>query len=287
VSTFSLLKQTKQSSLHTADVHNLLNSIKSEDHANDNSEPRSFLIRTADSSDSTTTLILLSTRSSHLQQSQEHSFFQTQYCEGLIIPSLAPSHSVAQNVISSIQFFACDRVSHTESRMTLSTTLISQPQFFPSFIFSSDHISTMTLDTNDQYSMMMMNTESELLYVSVDMQAASKVADEKRKRNVTTSHRFQQRRKEKKREYTKKFSKLEQKIQELEEERDYYRNVAGRSSGQTSVLSQSGQMQLDSLNASISQSSARSQNSDRNDGRNASIYASHRDALMPSKFFSK
>lgn len=145
----------------------------------------------------------------------------------------------------------------------------------------------MTLGTNDQYSMMIMNTESELLYVPVDMQAASKVADEKRKRNVTTFHRFRQRRKEKKREYTKKFSKLEQKIQELEEERDYYRNVAGRSSGQASVLPQSEQMQLDSLNASISQSSARSQNPDRNNDRNASIYASHRDALMSSKFFSK
>jgi len=278
--------QAKQPGLRAAGVHNLLNSIKGDDHANTGSEPRSPLKRAADSSDSTTTLTLPSARSPHLQQSQEHPSFQTQYCEGLIIPSPAPPHPVAQNVIPSIQSSACDRVPHTGSRMALPTALISQPQPFPSFISSSDHTSTMTLGTNGQYPMMTMDTGSELLHVPVDMQAASKVADEKRKRNATASHRFRQRRKEKERENTKKFSELEQKIRELEEERDYYRDVAACSSGQAPVLPQPGQMRLNSLNAPISQSSARSQDPDCNSGRNASIYAPPRGALMPSKFFS-
>ncbi len=79
----------------------------------------------------------------------------------------------------------------------------------------------MTLAADGRYSMMTMDTGSELLHVPVDMQAASKIADEKRKRNAAASHSFRQRRKAKERETTKKFSELEQKIRELEEERDY------------------------------------------------------------------
>lgn len=144
----------------------------------------------------------------------------------------------------------------------------------------------MTLGTDGRHSMMTMDTGSELLHVPNDMQAASKVADEKRKRNVTASHRFRQRRKEKERENKKKFSELEQKIRELEEERNYYRDVAAGSLGQAPILPQPGQMRVDLLNAPISQSSARSQDPDHNGGRNASAYAPPRGALMPSKFFS-
>ena len=66
MSTSSFLMQIKQSSLRKADVHNLLNFIKNDNYANINNEPRSSLQRTTDSLNSTTTLILLSTRSSHL-----------------------------------------------------------------------------------------------------------------------------------------------------------------------------------------------------------------------------
>lgn len=262
------LKQAKQPGLRTAGVHN---PIKGEDQTNTGSEPRSPLNRAADSSHSTTTLILPSARPLHLQQSQEHPSSQTQDCEGLIIPSLAPPYPVTQNVIQSTQSSACDRVPHNRSRMAL-----SQPQPFPSSISSSDHTSTMTLGTDGPYSMMTMDTGSELLHVPLDMQAASKVADDKRKRNATASLRFRQRRKEKERETTKKFSELEQKIRKLEEERDYYRDIAARTSGQAPLLPQTlslEQMRLEFLNAPIGQSSARSQDSDRNDGRNANAYA--------------
>lgn len=265
-------KQAKQPGLRTAGVHNLLNPIKGEDHTNTGSKPRPPLKRAADSSHSTTTLTLPSARPPYLQQSQEHPSPRTQDYEGLIIASLAPPYPVAQNVIQSTQSSACDRLPHTGSGMAL----ISQPQPFPSSISSSDHTSKMTLGTDGPYSMMTMDTGSELLHVPLDMQSASKVADEKRKRNATASYRFRQRRKEKERETTKKFSELEQKIRKLEEERDYYRDIAARTSGQAPLLPQPsslGQMRLEFLNAPIGQSSARSQHPDRNSGSNISAYA--------------
>lgn len=42
------LKQAKQPGLHTTGTHNLLNSIKGEDHTNTGSEPGSLLKRAAD-----------------------------------------------------------------------------------------------------------------------------------------------------------------------------------------------------------------------------------------------
>lgn len=74
------------------------------------------------------------------------------------------------------------------------------------------------------YHLMTLDTEQGPIQVPVDVQAASKVADEKRKRNATASHRFRQRRKEKERETSSNIAKLEHQIRELAEERDYYRS---------------------------------------------------------------
>lgn len=73
------------------------------------------------------------------------------------------------------------------------------------------------------YQVMTLDTENGPIQVPVDVQAASKVADEKRKRNATASHRFRQRRKEKERETSQNISKLEGQVREMEEERDFYR----------------------------------------------------------------
>ncbi|KAI4120551.1 MAG: hypothetical protein LQ338_006936 [Usnochroma carphineum] len=73
------------------------------------------------------------------------------------------------------------------------------------------------------YQMMTMDTEQGPIQVPVDVQAASKVADEKRKRNATASHRFRQRRKEKERETSNSIAKLEKHIQDAEKEKEYYR----------------------------------------------------------------
>ncbi|KAL8650429.1 MAG: hypothetical protein Q9210_003831 [Variospora velana] len=77
--------------------------------------------------------------------------------------------------------------------------------------------------TQSPYQMMTMDTEQGPIQVPVDVQAASKVADEKRKRNATASHRFRQRRKEKERETSSNIAKLEKQIQDIEQEKDFYR----------------------------------------------------------------
>ena len=73
-----------------------------------------------------------------------------------------------------------------------------------------------------QYRMMTLETEQGPIQVPVDVQAASKVADEKRKRNATASHRFRQRRKEKERETSDNIAKLEAQIREMAEEKEHY-----------------------------------------------------------------
>lgn len=81
---------------------------------------------------------------------------------------------------------------------------------------------TSSLGSNT-YHLMTLNTEQGPIQVPVDVQAASKVADEKRKRNATASHRFRQRRKEKERETSQNIAKLEHQVRELAEEKEYYR----------------------------------------------------------------
>ncbi|KAI4278206.1 MAG: hypothetical protein L6R38_005297 [Xanthoria sp. 2 TBL-2021] len=73
------------------------------------------------------------------------------------------------------------------------------------------------------YQMMTLDTDHGPIQVPVDVQAASKVADEKRKRNATASHRFRQRRKEKERETSQNIEKLESQIGQLAAEKDFYR----------------------------------------------------------------
>lgn len=113
-----------------------------------------------------------------------------------------------------------------------------QPQsFFASSFNSSGPASSMppmafdkvqpnpqSLTPHSQYQLMTLETESGPIQVPVDVQAASKVADEKRKRNATASHRFRQRRKEKEQETSNNISKLEAQARELAEERDFYQS---------------------------------------------------------------
>ncbi len=70
--------------------------------------------------------------------------------------------------------------------------------------------------------MMILETEQGPIRVPLDVQAASKVADEKRKRNATASYRFRQRRKDKEQETSNIISKLEAQVREMTEEKIYY-----------------------------------------------------------------
>ena len=74
------------------------------------------------------------------------------------------------------------------------------------------------------YQMMTLETTSGTVQLPVDVQAASRVADEKRRRNAGASARFRQRRKEKEREASTTIAKLEQQVKHLGEDAAFYKN---------------------------------------------------------------
>ena len=71
---------------------------------------------------------------------------------------------------------------------------------------------------------MTLNTEQGTMVVPVDVQQASKTANEKRKRNASASARFRARRKEKEKEASHTIVNLETELREAMEDRDHYRN---------------------------------------------------------------
>lgn len=73
------------------------------------------------------------------------------------------------------------------------------------------------------YQMMTLETSSGTVQLPVDVQAASRVADEKRRRNAGASARFRQRRKEKEREASTAISRLEQRLKDLGEDAEFYK----------------------------------------------------------------
>ena len=73
------------------------------------------------------------------------------------------------------------------------------------------------------YQMMTLETTSGTVHLPVDVQAASRVADEKRRRNTVASANFRQRRKEKEKEASATIPRLEQQVKELSEDSDFYR----------------------------------------------------------------
>ena len=82
-----------------------------------------------------------------------------------------------------------------------------------------------------------------VLPVELDLQQASRVADEKRKRNAGASDRFRGRRKEKEKEASHTISGLQQELRDLMEDRDYYlaerdyfRDLAARHGASTQLL---------------------------------------------------
>ncbi|KAL2040243.1 hypothetical protein N7G274_007146 [Stereocaulon virgatum] len=153
----------------------------------------------------------------------------------------------------STQYSSYSQLSRTPPA-TAPPSLTGQPQSFFTTPFTAAgpaSMPQMKFDTpssssagTGSYQIMTLDTENGPIQVPVDVQAASKVADEKRKRNATASHRFRQRRKEKERETSQNIAKLEQQIREMEEERehyrrerDYFREIATRNPGHAHLLS--------------------------------------------------
>lgn len=73
------------------------------------------------------------------------------------------------------------------------------------------------------YQMMTLKTTEGDVRFPVDVQAASRVADEKRKRNAGASARFRERRKKKEMEAATTISKLEQRIKDMSEDATFYK----------------------------------------------------------------
>ena len=105
-----------------------------------------------------------------------------------------------------------------------STPFTGPTSMMPQLAFNTEAFDAPTSEISgqSQYQMMVLETEQGLVRVPLDVQAASRVADEKRKRNATASHRFRQRRKEKEQETSNQISNLEAQAREITEEKLYY-----------------------------------------------------------------
>jgi len=152
---------------------------------------------------------------------------------------VTPPHPASPGDSTSMFHSSCKQTNRTEPANTPFIESTSQPRSSLSNPApSSGHTSAFSQTTFDsnvfegpsssstaqgQYQMMMFDTAQGAIQVPVDMQAASRVADKKRKQNADASHRFRQRRKEKEQETREKFDILEALIRERTEERDHYR----------------------------------------------------------------
>lgn len=211
-------KQPDHRSPHPIGIQNLLSPVESEDHANAGSAPGSlgFSEKTMGLPVSVKSYVsaLPVTRSSPRRQlSKEAPYSQAQNCEcpGGVNP--APPQPVSQSDIPSTQYFSYSQVSRTEPTIAPPIASTGQTQLFLSNPFPSSgaasitpqmafdakafEVPTSSMTVQSQYQTMTLETEQGPIQVPLDVQAASKVADKKRKQSATASHRFRQRRKNK------------------------------------------------------------------------------------------
>ena len=296
------LRQLDQRSSHPIGVQNLLNPLKAEMQVNTGIASGTLSEKTTGSTGSMKSQVpaLPFARSFPRHQlNQEPAHSQPQNCkreEALkpALPQLAlPGDSPGT------QYSPYGQISPIEPIMAPSPAFTCQPQSSFSNSFPSSGPSSIMLQeafgTEGQYRMMTLETKNGPPQVSVDMQAASKFANEKRKRNATASHRFRQRRKEKERGTSQHISKLEQQIREIKEdrefyrgERDYFRNVATRAPSLARLpprpLSPR-QTRHISLGGPTGYSNTQSQ--DREGRLRTAAYAPPHDALVPSVRFKR
>ncbi|KAF2009292.1 hypothetical protein BU24DRAFT_358634 [Aaosphaeria arxii CBS 175.79] len=98
-------------------------------------------------------------------------------------------------------------------------------EYSPSIAMETER-SLIPMAPSGQSTIQMMTIKSQQghhVQIPVDVQAASKVADEKRKRNAGASARFRARRKEKEREASQSIHRLEHQLREAAEDVDFYR----------------------------------------------------------------
>lgn len=146
---------------------------------------------------------------------------------------LPPQLPASQSNSPSTSYSSCSRFSntppapHAAIATTQPSSFFTQPYADPTsgscMPRSNSSYGPVSSAAGQNYQLMTLDTDQGPIQVPIDVQAASKVADEKRKRNATASHRFRQRRKEKERETSNNISKLEHQIREIAEEREFYR----------------------------------------------------------------
>ena len=169
---------------------------------------------------------------------------QERRASGGAISSQLPA---SQSNSPSTTYSSYSRFSNTPPATTQPSSFFHQPFSDPKSASNvtrskGSYSSLSSSAAQNPYQLMTLDTEQGPIQVPIDVQAASKVADEKRKRNATASHRFRQRRKEKERETSNNIAKLEHQIREIAEEREFYRmerdffrTVACNKSGQAHI----------------------------------------------------
>ncbi|CAD0093515.1 unnamed protein product [Aureobasidium mustum] len=89
-------------------------------------------------------------------------------------------------------------------------------------VSDSYHVGLSGSGSNSVQMMTLKTTEGDVRF-PVDVQAASRVADEKRRRNAGASARFRERRKRKEMEASQTIARLEQQVKDMTEDADFYR----------------------------------------------------------------
>lgn len=134
------------------------------------------------------------------------------------------------------QYPSYSRISETGSVIAPPVVSTGQPQYCSSNPSSApastlpqmqlgtkaSEIPTSSAAAHRQHQMMVLETAQGYIQVPVDVEAASDVQNEKRKRNALASHGFRQRRRNKERETSEMIATLEARVRDAEEERNYY-----------------------------------------------------------------
>lgn len=114
--------------------------------------------------------------------------------------------------------------SHSVGHLTAGDSHGGRGASVPSMMTSAPMgIPSSSIGGQNTYQMMTLKTTEGDVRFPVDVQAASRVADEKRRRNAGASARFRERRKKKEMEATATIAKLEQQMKDASEDADFYR----------------------------------------------------------------
>jgi hypothetical protein len=191
------LTSLKARTLYPMPISNLLNAVEGENHFNESSTFGS------------TGHSVPSRSHVHRQVNQEASYSQVKNWEHQRTVNPEPPQPSSQRDSPSIHYSSYSQASPI--------VYAGQPRYFPS---NPSSVPSSTMVQVPPSSTAVQNQRMVLIQAPIDVQAASKVADEKRRRNATASHRFRQRRKEKNSENV---ANLEAQGREMEKERDHYR----------------------------------------------------------------